>query len=185
VLAISGAALAAAAIWILSTQNTAWTGYTEGRFTLEYLSRLVQLFQGLASRYFSRFSMGELLIGTATPTTLVVTGLTRDWAYLDVFYAYGLIGVVGYLLLYGTIIVVAIPGEVSATKRALFALVALGLNFHYGTLNFFVGQFLFSSLAALQLNRTFALSVERSLSRTVPDAPLGLQTPGGPGPMAT
>ena len=73
----------------------------------------------------------------------------------------------GYLLLYGALLFLALPREAGSNKRIFFAVVGLIVNFHYSTLNYYVGQFIFTVLAALQLSRGFypipALSSRRAL----------------------
>ena len=142
--------------WASLTSQYTVNGGALGRFDVAYAIKLSGMFTSVGTHFFSRFTADEFLFGTSRPDILVITGLTHDWAYLDVFYAYGLVGLVGYILFYGSILFLATPAEVATTRRAYFAIVGLLLNFHYGTLNYFVGQFLFSTLAALQLNRLFS-----------------------------
>jgi hypothetical protein len=49
--------------------------------------------------------------------------------------------------------------------KVYFTVVVMLANFHYGTLNYFVGQFLFSVLAALRVYGTYARTRARPLTR--------------------
>ena len=119
------------------------------------------MFIAFGQRFFHQFTIGDLLFGNQTPTAMSVTGLTHDWAYLDVFYVYGLTGLIGYIILNGGVLFLSLPAEISTGRKLYFSFIGLVLNFHYGTLNFYVGQFLFSSLAALQLNRIYSRSAAK------------------------
>jgi hypothetical protein len=146
-------------VWATFTNQYAVSGGMTGRFDLAYGFRLAGLFIALAQRFFSQFNINELLFGNSVVTSFSVIGLTHDWAYLDVFYVYGLVGVIGYLMLFGSVLYFSLPLELDNGLKVCFALAGLALNFHYGTLNYYVGQFLFSSLAALQLNRLYSRAV--------------------------
>ncbi|MDE2111698.1 MAG: hypothetical protein KGJ79_11200 [Alphaproteobacteria bacterium] len=131
---------------------------TNGPFSkldFAYLQFLVDFFFRVLPLYMSRFTPNNYLLGSSTVTGKGAIGLTHDWAYFDVFYVYGILGVAVYLLLYGAAIYLACPRERSISMRAYFTAIALIANFHYGTLNYYVGQFLFSSLAALGLYRSY------------------------------
>ena len=148
--------------WATVTRQFSVSGGAIGRFDAAYAIRLAGLFAVIGQRFLSRFDFSELLFGSTSPTPDSVVGLTHDWAYLDVFYVYGFIGLVGYILLNGGMLFLSLPMELGSGRKLYFSLIGLALNFHYGTLNFYVGQFLFSSLAALQLNRLYSLaSVEK------------------------
>jgi membrane protein YqaA with SNARE-associated domain len=62
---------------------------------------------------------------------------------------------VGYILLYGAVLYVACPREAPRQMRIYFVLIAMFANFHYGTLNYYIGQMLFSCLAALGIYRLY------------------------------
>jgi hypothetical protein len=145
--------------WATLTHQYATSPTVIGKFDLAYAFRLSGSFITIAQRFFGQFTASELLFGSVTPTSNSVIGLTHDWAYLDVFFSYGIVGVFGYIALFGTMLFLSLPFELSTEKKFYFAIVGLALNFHYGTLNFYVGQFLFSCLAALQLNRFYSRSV--------------------------
>lgn len=152
------------AIFLPAIALVAWATLTEqfaaatafGRFDLAYLGRLLFFLRFFIDNFLYKFTPAEFLLGTNNPTPTIVTGVTHDWAYIDVFYAYGIAGVCGYLLLFGTILYLAIPSSVPASRRAFFALAGLALNFHYGTLNFYSGQLIFSSLVALRINGIYS-----------------------------
>lgn len=156
--------LTALVAWATATSQYTVSGGALGRFDLAYLSRLTVLFNAITQNFLHQFNAEEFLFGSAFPTAQSVTGITHDWAYLDVFYIFGIVGVVGYILLFGAVLFFALPPELNGRKKLYFAVAGLALNFHYGTLNFYVGQFLFSSLAALQLNRLYSGASEQNLS---------------------
>jgi hypothetical protein len=149
----------------LTNQDAAGTNF--GRLDIAYLNRLTLFFLALAGRFLGRFTTDELLFGTSNPSDAVVTGYSHDWAYLDVFYAYGIAGVVGYILLFGTLLYLSLPGHLAVGRRLFFSLLGLALNFHYGTLNFYVGQLLFTSIVALRLNGIYSNEVEEIRARRV------------------
>jgi hypothetical protein len=132
------------------------------KFDLAYLGILATVFINVASSLLSQFSNANLLMGSSFISGAATTGLTHDWAYFDVFYVHGLIGLVGYILLYGTIVYVACPRETSRQMRIYFMMVVMCANFHYGTLNYYVGQMLFSCLAALGIYRLYPIRQKRS-----------------------
>ena len=64
-----------------------------GRLDFAYLARLFQKYSQVSfSCFFSQFNQSEIMFGTANPTPQTAAGLSHDWAYLDVFYAYGIVG---------------------------------------------------------------------------------------------
>jgi hypothetical protein len=146
--------------WATLTNQYAVSGGGIGRFDLAYAVRLSAFFTILGKRFFHQFNNEEIVFGTQHPTAAVVVGYTHDWAYLDIFYAYGLVGLVGYVLLFGGLLFLAIPSRISSARRFYFAAAGLILNFHYGTLNFFAGQFLLSSIVALRLNGIYSREVQ-------------------------
>jgi hypothetical protein len=143
------------------------TGSDIQKFDFAYALLIARRLSEILGFYLSRLSADEIMFGSQTVTIYSVTGLTHDWAYFDVFYSYGLIGLIGYVLLYGTLIFLACPMQYGAAKRLYFVLAVLALNFHYGALNYYLGQFLFSILAALQLQRP---SIRASRNRQRPIA---------------
>ena len=154
-LSVLGAGILAGVVGFATYAQQYLNGGPLGKFDFAYLARLSEIFGAVFQAFLSQFGRYEIMFGTASPTPETAAGVTHDWAYLDVFYAYGLVGLIGYLLLYGALLFLAIPREAGSRKRVFFAGVALVVNFHYGTLNYYVGQFIFASLAALQLSRGF------------------------------
>ncbi len=150
-------------IWATATSQYYRTGGLLGRFDIAYYTKPIRFLTMFIGRFLDQFSTNEVLFGTQSPDKLVVLGLTHDWAYLDVFYAYGLFGVLGYILLYSSLLFLAVPPSAGTSKRLLFAAAGLALNFHYGTLNYFVGQFMFGALAALQLNRMHSRALSSAI----------------------
>jgi len=132
------------------------------KFDLAYLGILISVFMNVSNSFLSQFSTSDLLMGSSFISEKATKGLTHDWAYFDVFYVNGLIGLGAYILLYGTIIYVACPREASRQMRIYFVLIVMLANFHYGTLNYYIGQMLFSCLAAIGIYRLYPTS-ERSL----------------------
>jgi hypothetical protein len=125
------------------------------RFDIATISRYMTFFTTVAHRFLDGLTPNELAFGSETQTIDTVSGITHDWAYLDVFIAYGAVGLVGYLLLYACLLYLAVPREAGIGKKVYFMVMMLLMNFHYGTLNYYVGQVLLASLAALQLHRAF------------------------------
>lgn len=125
------------------------------RFDFAYFEKLFFFFTHVGWRFFARFRITDFLFG-APPTHAAVIGITHDWAYLDIFYAYGAAGVVGYLMLYSALLYLSCPLDCPTSKKVYFVIGGLVLNFHYGTLNYYVGQLMFCCLGALQLNHIYS-----------------------------
>jgi hypothetical protein len=153
--------------WASMTNQYAVGGAAIGRFDIAYPIRLSYLFAAIAARFINQFSLEEILFGTLHPTAVIVLGYTHDWAYLDIFYAYGVVGLIGYCFLFGGLLYLALPEHISRGLRFYFAVTGLVLNFHYGTLNFFAGQMLFSSIVALRLNGIHARRLGREATAPV------------------
>jgi hypothetical protein len=115
--------------------------------------RYWSLFAVVFNNFTGGLSADELAFGSQTQTADTVGGLTHDWAYLDVSIAYGVVGLVGYILMFGCLLFLMIPAEAGRAKKTYFMVMMLVLNFHYGTLNYYVGQMLVAGLVALQLHR--------------------------------
>ena len=167
-LSVIGFAFLGSIVGIATMTNQQATGGPLGKFDLVYASTLIRMFSRFAQISFMKFTPNDYLFGSSFISTQASIGLTHDWAYLDVFFVYGIVGVAGYLLLYGTIIFLATPRESKVSMRVFFMLIALLANFHYGTLNYFVGQMLFSVLAALNVYRNYFLPHGKPASVGVP-----------------
>jgi len=153
-LAVSGiiAGSLVAATMLTFQHNT--SGILE-KLDVNYALAMASQVSRVAGSYFRQLSADDVMFGSQTVTQYSAVGITHDWGYFDVFYAYGVIGLVGYVLLYGILIYLACPREAGSLRRFYFVSVVLAMNFHYGALNYYLGQFLFSTLAALQLQRPF------------------------------
>jgi hypothetical protein len=120
-----------------------------------YLQVMAKIFSGVFSAMLAQFTQNDILMGSQIITPRAATGLTHDWAYFDVFYVSGLIGLFGYVALYSVLVFLATPAKISRSMRLYFAMIVMIANFHYGTLNYFIGQAFISTLAALNIYRTY------------------------------
>lgn len=103
---------------------------------------------------FSNFTLSEYLFGISQFGINYYPGFTHDWAYLDILYEGGIIGLVLYLLSYGFVIKNALL--FSGIKCQLWILtiyLIIFSNFHYASLNFYFGQMLFGILGAINYCR--------------------------------
>jgi hypothetical protein len=131
------------------------------KFDLVYWDVMREMFSRVFTKMLSRFSESDILMGASSISPQAATGLTHDWAYFDIFYVSGLIGLTGYIILYAVMTYLACPREVPVAMRLYFVIIALAANFHYGTLNYFIGQALFSCLAALNIYRNYRVTRTR------------------------
>jgi len=138
------------------------------KFDLAYLRLMVNLFSNVYAVMLAQFSQNDLLMGSQIISARAATGLTHDWAYFDVFYVSGLAGLFGYCVLYGTLAFLVSPPKAPISMRLYFAIVILIANFHYGTLNYFIGQALLSVLAALNLLQAYQPAARHRNPRTSP-----------------
>jgi|GEM_PF-2472967 len=160
-----------AALGVLVATATLGAQYSTGgpleKFDLAYLDRLGYLLNKVLRLYLVQFNTDNFLFGAPLISPLATSGISHDWAYFDVFYVYGFVGVAAYILLYGLVSYLACPSSATVSMRLYFVLVVLIANFHYGTLNYYVGQFLFSTLAALRIRDMYPIP-NRAPSRASP-----------------
>ena len=99
--------------------------------------------------FMSNFTLVNYLFGSSEPNFNVGTGVTHDYAYFDVFYEGGIVALIAYIALYSFIVRYSLSEQIKKGHAYYFTIVMLIANIHYPTLNFYVGQFLFSILAAI------------------------------------
>lgn len=161
--------LLALVAWSTATNQYAHASGAIAKLDLAYLERLSTIFSTVSGRFLGQISAEEILFGTNTPTMDIMLGYSHDWAYLDVFYAFGLVGLAGYIVLFAGLLYLALPSRIPVSRRIFFVMAGLALNFHYGTLNYYIGQFVFCCIVALRLSRGEAVAQKQGAPAAEPD----------------
>lgn len=126
--------------------------YTD-KFSMFYFDRVYGIFNKDLVKYFYNFGLNEWLFGSRTPSFNNSGPLTTDWAYLDVIYEYGVLGLALYVGVFYKIIRLALPIKYSKRMHT-FPWLLLLINTHYPSLNYFVSQMAFGILAAINMHNT-------------------------------
>lgn len=120
------------------------------KLSYAYLSLLFDMFQREIADNFHGFSAAQYLFGSRNP--IFNTGSpSHDWAYMGVLYELGLFGLIVYIVFYSYILKWVLPANFKNGKKIYFVFVLMSFNFHYPTVNFYVSQFIFGTIAGLNL----------------------------------
>ncbi len=119
------------------------------KFDLRYLAILLEYLIRAYDAYLANFTPAQIVWGTSEIQVDYSPGVTHDWAYFDVFYEYGLIGLLSYFAIYFFIISYALPRNTSRPIKWLIVLFFFGTNFHYSALNYYSGQLFFGIVGAI------------------------------------
>lgn len=120
------------------------------KLSVEYGLLLIDKFTESTSSILGNFRAEEWMLGSDDPSFNEGTGLTTDWAYLDVLYEFGVIGLLIYIGTYYKIIRYVLPSNDAANKFALILLMMF-FNLHYPSLNYYVCQMALGILAAMNV----------------------------------
>ena len=122
------------------------------RLSLEQFARYINLFIDVGYDRVGDFNIQQWIFGRELFSYSYGSSPTHDWAYLAIIIEYGFVGLFSYLIMYGVIIHGAIFNEISSIKKIYFLLMVLGINVHYPAINFYVVQFVFGILFALNVH---------------------------------
>jgi hypothetical protein len=143
------AVIAVISLTLVLTGLLAYFPPIASKLNLEYFRALLEIMFVAYDNFLANFTVAEIVWGTNKFGTEYNPGVTHDWAYFDIFYEYGLVGLFSYLLVYFFVIFNALPRRFSGSLRLLIILFFFGINFHYSALNYFPGQMLFGILGAI------------------------------------
>lgn len=120
------------------------------KISVDYWIFLIENFWEYFNNIFRELSISEYLFGVSEFKDDYHPGFTHDWAFLDIAHEGGSLGLILFVLVYFFILKYAFS-YLSNKTFLWFTVIYIAVisNFHYSSLNFYFGQFLFGILGAL------------------------------------